>query len=100
MRHCVFGSVARVILSMVKDDEDYGQTYLISDIFTSFYDIEPDFSFDSGLISRWINGLAPVSPKIKAFYLDDKNQRKLTEDFRKHVLPKVVDPDILVRDQL
>ena len=98
MRHCVFGSVARVILSMVKDDENYGQTYLIADIFTSYYDMEPDFSFDSGLISRWINGLAPVSPKIKAFYLDDKNQRKLTEDFRKHVLPKVVDPDILVRD--
>ena len=92
MRYCVFSTVIKTIISHLQDDCEFSQKNVLMDIFESFYKCHHNFSFDSSLISRWVNGKAALSPDIKQYYFNEigsmtKNELKalfakkgLTED--------------------
>lgn len=97
MRYCVFSTVIKTIISHLQDDCEFSQKNVLMDIFESFYKCHHNFSFDSSLISRWVNGKAALSPDIKQYYFNDRLD-KITDDFRENLYHRMVDPDILVRD--
>ncbi len=66
-----------------------------------------NFVLDNGLVCRWINGQAKVSPKITGYYISDKKGRNdFVKNFEENILPLFYDTgfviiqmhDLLVQD--
>lgn len=66
-----------------------------------------NFVLDNGLVCRWINGQAKVSPKITGYYISDKKGRNdFADNFEENILPLFYDTgfvitqmhDLLVQD--
>lgn len=64
---------------------------MVYNIFEHFINESIDFDFDYGQTCRWINGAAPVSPRIAKFYLDDKNAEYLSRNIQTNILPLFYD---------
>lgn len=54
--------------------------------------------FDNGLVCRWINGMAKLSPKITAHYQENRNQRKLARTIQNRILPMMPDSAMAVQE--
>lgn len=50
-----------------------------------------DFSFDNGLVCRWMTGQAKISPKISTYYAKPSKQEKLAETIQQNLLPLMTD---------
>ena len=72
MEHCDFSSVITTIRKYISDDRNVNQIDLLYELFASFIDDEnsQDFDFDNGLVCRWFNGQAKISPRISSYYMD------------------------------
>ena len=57
-----------------------------------------DFSFDNGLVCRWMTGQAKISPKISTYYAKPSKQEKLAETIHQNLLPLLTDCNKALQD--
>lgn len=100
MNICDFCSIAKLILSFVRESKSINQMDLMYELFKDFIESEDgyDFEFDNGLVCRWLNGTAKISPKITAYYLSDGNIEAMAIDIEEHILPMFYDKDMAVKE--
>lgn len=100
MNICDFCSIAKLILSFVGESKSINQMDLMYELFKDFIesDYGYDFEFDNGLVCRWLNGTAKISPKITAYYLSDGNIEAMAIDIEEHILPLLYDRDMAVKE--
>ena len=65
---------------------------LFADFITSH--IEEDIDFDNGLVCRWLNGIARVSPRITSHYMDSKNKQNLINNIQQQIITMMYDSSI------
>lgn len=107
MERLDFCSVMAVLRHYISEDKPYrngigiSQIDFLYDLFDDFFqtgDIE-NFVLDNGLVCRWMNGQAKVSPKITGFYLSgEKNRTLFTRHFEESILPLFYDTGNVVTD--
>lgn len=100
MERLDFCSVMAVLRRYISEDKPYrngigiSQIDFLYDLFDDFFqtgDIE-NFVLDNGLVCRWMNGQAKVSPKITGFYLSgEKNRVLFARHFEENILPLFYD---------
>lgn len=108
MEYCDFSVVMSIIRKYVDEGRTMNQVDLLYQVFDSFLadNSASDFVFDNGLVCRWFNGQAKVSPRISGFYIDKKNQKELVKDIELNVIPLLYDSgmatqeihDVLIQD--
>ena len=69
-------------------------------LFVSFLNSEEsqDFDFDNGLVCRWFNGQAKISPRITGYYMDNHNRNQLAADMHRNVLPLMYDSAMALQE--
>lgn len=69
-------------------------------LFVSFLssDKSQDFDFDNGLVCRWFNGQAKISPRITGYYMDNHNRNRLAADMHRNVLSIMYDSAMAVQE--
>ncbi|MCM1061983.1 MAG: tetratricopeptide repeat protein [Eubacterium sp.] len=90
-----FSTAVNLIQEYMREDSELPQIEFIANLFHKFYDENADFSFDAASVNRWINGAYAVSPKIRAFYAEKRNNEYLGTDFEEYVLPYIYDISML-----
>lgn len=91
MNRCDFSSVIKIIQEHISAGNFLNQINLVYNLFEHFINENVDFDFDYGQTCRWINGAAPVSPRIAKFYLDDKNSEYLSRNIKTNIIPLFYD---------
>lgn len=94
MERCDFSSIMTIIRTYISEDQEMNQLDFIYMLFDSFISNEArikDFDLDNGLVCRWINGQARVSPRISGHYLDKKNKKDLAVNLHRNLLPMIFD---------
>ena len=98
MNICDFCSVTKLISSFIGESKNISQLDFMYNLFKDF--IESDagyhFDFDNGLVCRWLNGTAKISPKITAYYAALGNLEAMAIDIEEHILPLFYDKDMAV----
>ena len=66
MEYLDFSSVITTIRNYISDAHSMNQIDMMYQLFVSFLssDESLDFDFDNGLVCRWFNGQAKISPRI------------------------------------
>ena len=91
MERCDFASVAKIIRDDLLDGNFDNQTDFAETLFSSYLE-ENDVLFDMGLLNRWLNGLARLSPAIGQFYRRDaKNRETLAITLEDAIIPSLSD---------
>ncbi|MCM1328001.1 MAG: tetratricopeptide repeat protein [Ruminococcus sp.] len=90
-----FSTAVNLIQEYMREDSELPQIEFIANIFRKFYEENADFSFDAASVNRWINGAYAVSPKIRAFYSEKRNNEYLGTDFEEYILPYIYDISML-----
>ena len=100
MEYLDFSSVITTIRKFISDAHNMNQLDLMYDLFVSFLSDEKslDFTFDNGLVCRWFNGQAKISPRISGYYMDKHNQKRLAADIERNVLPLMYDSAMAVQE--
>lgn len=100
MEHYDFSSVITTIRKYISDDRNINQIDLLYELFASFIDDEnsQDFDFDNGLVCRWFNGQAKISPRISSYYMDKWNEKRLAADIEQNVLPLMYDSAMAIQE--
>ncbi len=95
MNICDFCSVTKLILSFVGESKNINQLDFMYELFRDFIESNAgyDFEFDNGLVCRWLNGTAKISPKITAYYLSNGNIEAMAIDITENILPLLYDKD-------
>ncbi|MGN0149406.1 MAG: Archaeal ATPase [Clostridia bacterium] len=98
MKLCDFCSVAKLILSFVGESKNISQMDLMYDLFKDFIESDEgyDFEFDNGLVCRWLNGTAKISPRITAYYATNGNIEAMAIDIEEYILPLFYDKAMAV----
>ncbi len=96
MERCDFAAITAIINRYISEDKELNQldfVYLLfADYITSH--IEEDVDFDNGLVCRWLNGIARVSPRITSHYMDNKNKQNLVDNIQQQIIPMMYDSSI------
>lgn len=76
------------------------QPEFLYEVFEDFMDSpeSKDFSFDNGLVCRWMTGQAKISPKISTYYAKPSKQEKLAETIHQNLLPLLTDCNKALQD--
>ena len=90
MERCDFASVAAIIRADLMDGNFKNQTEFVESLFADCVTAKGIF-FDMGLVNKWLNGLAKLSPEIAAFYSDTKQRKELAITLEDAILPCVSD---------
>lgn len=100
MDRCDFSSVITIIRRFISDDHNLNQIDLLYEMFASFISDKDsrNFDFDNGLVCRWMNGLAKISPRISGFYMDKEHREQLAADIQMHILPLMYDSAMAVQE--
>lgn len=100
MEYLDFSSVITTIRKYISDAHNMNQIDIMYQLFVSFLDSEEsqDFDFDNGLICRWFNGQAKISPRITGYYMDNHKRNQLAADMHRNVLPLMYDSAMAVQD--
>lgn len=71
MEYLDFSSVITTIRNYISDAHSMNQIDMMYQLFVSFLssDESLDFDFDNGLVCRWFNGQAKISPRITRYFL-------------------------------
>lgn len=99
MERLDFASVMTVLRRNINEDLCPNQLELVETLFCDMGS-SPEYcmDFDNGLVCRWINGLAKLSPKITAHYQENRNQRKLARTIQNRILPMMPDSAMAVQE--
>lgn len=101
MERCDFSSVMQIISNYISQSESINQTDLLQEcLFDNFFQSKysEDFSLDNGLVCKWLNGTAKISPRIIEYYSTAKAQKKLSFDIENLVFPLLYDLDMAVSE--
>lgn len=100
MEYLDFSSVITTIRKYISDAHNMNQIDIMYQLFVSFLDSEEsqDFVFDNGLVCRWFNGQAKISPRITGYYMDNHKRNQLAADMHRNVLPLMYDSAMAVQD--
>lgn len=82
MERCDFSSIITILRKYISDDQEINQVDLLYELFESFLmeESSQDFDFDNGLVCRWLNGQARISPRISKYYMLENHQEQLASD--------------------
>lgn len=85
MDRCDFSSIMTCLKNHISESNQMSQPEFLYEIFEDFMDSpeSKDFSFDNGLVCRWMTGQAKISPKISTYYAKPSKQEKLAETIQK-----------------
>ena len=97
MERCDFASVAAIIRGDLLDGEYKNQTEFIEGLFAAYVEETGNF-FDMGLVSKWLNGLAKLSPEIAAYYGEPKKRRELAVTLEDAILPCASDSAMVAQN--
>ena len=100
MEYLDFSSVITTIRKYISDAHNINQIDLMYDLFVSFLSDESsmDFTFDNGLVCRWFNGQAKISPRITGYYMDRHQRNRLAADMHRNVFPLMYDSAMAVQE--
>ena len=109
MERLDFCSVMGIMRSYISEDRCVSQIDFLYMLFDDYFQNgdTDNFVLDNGLVCRWINGQAKVSPKITGYYISDKKGRNdFVDNFEENILPLFYDTgfvitqmhDLLVQD--
>ena len=96
MKRFDFPAVAGIIRDGLREGNFKSRPEFVSSLFES-YRFATDKDFDTSLSNKWMNGKAPISPDICAFYRDSqKNRHELTVTLEDAILPSLIDSAMTV----
>lgn len=100
MDRCDFSSIMTILRSYIRENNQLNQSEFLYEVFDDFLSSPEgvDFSFDNGLVCRWMSGQAKVSPKLINYYSGKSSQIKLADTLRQMILPMMFDPDKALSD--
>ena len=100
MEYLDFSSVITTIRKYISDAHSMNQIDMMYQLFVSFLssDESLDFDFDNGLVCRWFNGQAKISPRITGYYLDNHNRNRLAADMHRNILSIMYDSSMAVQE--
>ena len=100
MEYLDFSSVITIIRKYISDAHNMNQIDMMYQLFVSFLNSEEsqDFDFDNGLVCRWFNGQAKISPRITGYYMDNHKRNLLAADMHRNVLPLMYDSAMAVQE--
>ena len=75
---CMQACPAQCSLYHISESNQMDQPEFLYEVFEDFMDSPEsiDFSFDNGLVCRWMTGQAKISPKICTYYARPSKQEK------------------------
>lgn len=93
MDRCDFSSIMTCLKNHISESNQMNQPEFLYEVFEDFMDSpeSKDFSFDNGLVCRWMTGQAKISPKISTYYVKPSKQEKLAETIQQNLLPLMTD---------
>ncbi len=88
-----FAAVTTIMNHYISEDKELNQLDFVYLLFADFITshIEEDVDFDNGLVCRWLNGIARVSPRITSHYMDNKNKQNLVDNIQQQIIPIMYD---------
>lgn len=100
MEYLDFSSVITTIRKYISDAHNINQIDMMYLLFVSFLNSEEsqDFDFDNGLVCRWFNGQAKISPRITGYYMDNQKRNLLVADMHRNVLPSMYDSAMALQE--
>ena len=100
MDRCDFSSIMTILRSYIRENNQLNQSEFLYEVFDDFLSSpeSADFSFDNGLVCRWMSGQAKVSPKLINYYSAKSSQMKLSDTLDQIILPMMFDPDKALSD--
>ena len=100
MEYLDFSSVITTIRKYISDAHNMNQIDMMYQLFVSFLNSKEsqDFDFDNGLVCRWFNGQAKISPRITGYYMDNHKRNQLAADMHRNVLPLMYDSAMVVQE--
>ena len=100
MERCDFSSIITTVRKYIGDDRGMNQIDLLYELFEGFLEEESsqDFDFDNGLVCRWFNGQARISPRISGYYLHTDNRNRLADDIETNILPLMCDSAMAIQE--
>ena len=100
MEYLDFSSVITTIRKYISYAHNMNQIDMMYQLFVSFLNSEEskDFDFDNGLVCRWFNGQAKISPRITGYYMDNHKRNLLAADMHRNVLPLMYDSAMAVQE--
>lgn len=98
MERCDFASVTMMIRSNLLEGTFDNQLEFAESLFSSYLK-EHEVFFDTGLLNKWLNGLARLSPAIGQFYWKSSHhQQDLAVTLEDVILPCLSDSAIVVEN--
>lgn len=100
MEYLDFSSVITTIRKYISDAHNMNQIDMMYQLFVSFLNSKESqgFDFDNGLVCRWFNGQAKISPRITGYYMDNHKRNQLAADMHRNVLPLMYDSAMVVQE--
>lgn len=100
MKICDFCSTAKILMDFIGESKNINQIDFMYELFKDFMESDEakDFDFDNGLVCRWLNGTAKLSPKITAYYSALGNLEAMAIDIEENILPLFYDKDMAVTE--
>ena len=90
-----------ILRRYVSEDRGISQIDFLYMLFDDFFrnDDTDNFVLDNGLVCRWINGQAKVSPKITGYYIsDNENRDAFIGHFEDNILPLFYDAGLMITE--
>lgn len=100
MDRCDFSSIMTCLKNHISESNQMSQPEFLYEVFENFMDSpeSKDFSFDNGLVCRWMTGQAKINPKISTYYAKPSKQEKLAETIHQNLLPLMTDCSKALQD--
>lgn len=100
MNRCDFSSIMTILRSYIRENNQLNQSEFLYEVFDDFLSSPEgaDFSFDNGLVCRWMSGQAKVTPKLINYYSGKSSQMKLSDTLEQMILPMMFDLDKALSD--
>lgn len=100
MEYLDFSSVITTIRKYISDAHNMNQIDMMYQLFVNFLSSDESLNFDNGLVCRWFNGQAKISPRITRYYMDRHNRNRLVADMHRNVLSIMYDSAMAVQGSL
>lgn len=93
MDRCDFSSIMAIMRNYISETKQLNQSEFLYEIFEDYINSPSgkDFTFDNGLVCRWMTGQAKVSPKIIDYYSTPSRQKSLAKTIHQNILPMMFD---------
>ena len=100
MERCDFCSVMRVIREYINEERGLDQSELLYRLFDHFFKSKDgeNVVLDNGLVCRWMNGQAKVSPQITSYYIKPAHKKELADALENIIMPQIYDIGMVTQE--